>query len=310
MYYNSNQSSNDYYSSYKENMQNQTESNSLKKIIKVGFIILFFALLSVAAVYLVNYFSTEARDPLFYSKTTLNNSAIEKNNSTIENQLSEKEIKLEKVELTEDELPKSIQLQESASQSIAQIQLNATDTLKKGNNVDKKIEAAIKNKISNIAQTNNINPKDIALIVEIIMAQMNNVSEPTLEEQLVHAQEQKMVKQDLKDINHYNKVVINSNMEQEPNSELMQLRDNLNTIMEDSTQTNNSSSYSKAIEKEIAVRSNEMKIIIVQKGDTLSKIAEKAYGDKNAYPKIFIANPEVLKNPNEIFVGQKLRIPS
>jgi len=155
-----------------------------------------------------------------------------------------------------------------------------------------------------------INPKDIALIVEIIMAQMNSGSEPTLEEQLVHAQEQKMVKQDLKDINHYNKVVIDSNIEQEQSSELMKLRDNLNTMMEESTQTNNSSNYSKAIEKEIAVRSNEMKIIIVQKGDTLSKIAEKAYGDKNAYPKIFIANPEVLKNPNEIFIGQKLRIPS
>ena len=303
MYYNSNQSSNDYYSSYKENMQNQTESNSLKKIIKVGFIILFFALLSVAAVYLVNYFSTEARDPLFYSKATLNNSAIK-------NKLSEKEIKLEKVELTEDKLPKSIQLQESTSQNIAQIQLNATDTLEKKNNVDKQVEAAIENKVSSITQTKNINPKDIALIVEIIMAQMNSGSEPTLEEQLVHAQEQKMVKQDLKDINHYNKVVIDSNIEQEQSSELMKLRDNLNTMMEESTQTNNSSNYSKAIEKEIAVRSNEMKIIIVQKGDTLSKIAEKAYGDKNAYPKIFIANPEVLKNPNEIFIGQKLRIPS
>jgi len=310
MYYNSNQSSNNYYSSYKENMQNQAESNSLKKIIKVGFIILFFALLSVAAVYLVNYFSTDARDPLFYSKTTLNNSAIEKNNTTIENQLSEKEIKLEKVELTEDELPKSIQLQESTSQNIAQIQLNATDTLNQKNSVDKKIETSIENKVSSIPQTKHINPKDIALIVEIIMAQMNNGSKPTLEEQLAHAQEQKMVKQDLKDINHYNKVVIDSNIEQEPNSELMKLRDNLNTMMEESTQTNSSSNYSKAIEKEISVRSNEMKIIIVQKGDTLSKIAEKAYGDKNAYPKIFIANPEVLKNPNEIFVGQKLRIPS
>ena len=142
------------------------------------------------------------------------------------------------------------------------------------------------------------------------MAQMNNDTEPTLEEQLVHAQEQKMVKQNLKDVNHYNKVVINSNTKPENNSELMKLRNNLNTMIEESTQIDNSSNYSKAIEKEISVRSNEMKIIIVQKGDTLSKIAKKAYGDKNAYPKIFMANPEVLKNPNEIFIGQKLRIPS
>jgi len=303
MYYNSNQSSNDYYREYKESMQNQTESNSFKKMIKVGFIILFFALLSVAVVYLANYFSTEGRDSLFHSKSTITNTVID-------NKLSEEKLKLEKVELAEDELSKSIQLQESTSQNIVQIQLNATDTLDKKNYLDKQVETTIKNKVSNITQTKNINPKDIALIVEIIMAQMNNGSEPTLEEQLIHAQEQKMVKQDLKDINHYNKVVINSNIEQEQGSELMRLRDNLNTMMEESTQANNGSNYSKAIEKEISVRSNEMKIIIVQKGDTLSKIAKKAYGDKNAYHKIFIANPEVLKNPNEIFIGQKLRIPS
>ncbi|RUM69524.1 MAG: hypothetical protein DSZ07_04455 [Sulfurovum sp.] len=53
-----------------------------------------------------------------------------------------------------------------------------------------------------------------------------------------------------------------------------------------------------------------MRIIIVKKGDTLSKIAKKAYGSIDAYPKIFMANPEIIKNPNEIFVGQRLRIPT
>jgi len=45
-------------------------------------------------------------------------------------------------------------------------------------------------------------------------------------------------------------------------------------------------------------------------GDTLSKIAAKFYGDANAYPKIFEANREVIKDPDLIFVGQKIRIPS
>lgn len=47
----------------------------------------------------------------------------------------------------------------------------------------------------------------------------------------------------------------------------------------------------------------------VVKGDTLSKIALKYYGDANLYPKIFEANRDVLGDPNKIQVGQKLRIP-
>ncbi len=47
----------------------------------------------------------------------------------------------------------------------------------------------------------------------------------------------------------------------------------------------------------------------VVKGDTLSKIAAKYYGDANLYMKIFEANRDILKDPNLIRVGQKLRIP-
>ena len=48
---------------------------------------------------------------------------------------------------------------------------------------------------------------------------------------------------------------------------------------------------------------------VVQKGDTLSKIAEEFYGDKMLYPKIFEANTDILQDPNKIKPGQKLRIP-
>jgi nucleoid-associated protein YgaU len=47
----------------------------------------------------------------------------------------------------------------------------------------------------------------------------------------------------------------------------------------------------------------------VKKGETLWKIAEQYYGDGNLYPKIFDANRDVLKDPNRINIGQKLRIP-
>jgi nucleoid-associated protein YgaU len=48
---------------------------------------------------------------------------------------------------------------------------------------------------------------------------------------------------------------------------------------------------------------------IIKKGDTLSAIAKQFYGKANDYPKIFEANREVIKDPNLIFPGQKIRIP-
>jgi nucleoid-associated protein YgaU len=48
---------------------------------------------------------------------------------------------------------------------------------------------------------------------------------------------------------------------------------------------------------------------VVQKGDTLSKIAAEYYGDVRLYTKIFEANRDVLEDPDKIQPGQKLRIP-
>lgn len=48
---------------------------------------------------------------------------------------------------------------------------------------------------------------------------------------------------------------------------------------------------------------------VVEKGDSLSAIAQKYYGKANDYPKIFEANREVIKDPDLIYVGQKIRIP-
>ena len=48
----------------------------------------------------------------------------------------------------------------------------------------------------------------------------------------------------------------------------------------------------------------------VVRGDTLSAIAKKYYGDANKYPKIFEANQPMLSHPDKIYPGQKLRIPA
>jgi nucleoid-associated protein YgaU len=48
----------------------------------------------------------------------------------------------------------------------------------------------------------------------------------------------------------------------------------------------------------------------VKSGDSLSKIAKQVYGDANKYNAIFEANRPMLKDPDEIYPGQKLRIPA
>ncbi len=53
----------------------------------------------------------------------------------------------------------------------------------------------------------------------------------------------------------------------------------------------------------------DFEIHTVERGDTLSKIAKKHYGDASKYPVIFEANKPMLKDPDEIFPGQALRIP-
>ena len=47
----------------------------------------------------------------------------------------------------------------------------------------------------------------------------------------------------------------------------------------------------------------------VQRGDSLSKIAKRYYGNAMKYPEIFEANREVIKDPDLIYPGQVLRIP-
>ena len=53
----------------------------------------------------------------------------------------------------------------------------------------------------------------------------------------------------------------------------------------------------------------EAMFYMVQRGDTLSKIAREQHHDASKYPAIFEANRPMLKDPDKIYPGQKLRIP-
>lgn len=49
---------------------------------------------------------------------------------------------------------------------------------------------------------------------------------------------------------------------------------------------------------------------VIEKGDTLWAISEKFLGNGSRYKEIFEANREVIEDPDLIFVGQQIRIPS
>ena len=51
------------------------------------------------------------------------------------------------------------------------------------------------------------------------------------------------------------------------------------------------------------------KTYVVVKGDSLSKIAQREYGDAQQWRKIFEANRDVIKDPDLIYPGQSLKLP-
>ena len=273
MYYNSNKVNNDYYNSYKKEvskLRNERKIENIKSIIK--YVLFFFVLLSLlfASFYLYRYFNPQSK-----SKASLfNQEALYSLNQPAPNHVA----------IREEELPVSVQLLESNTQPIQSSEATHTTTA-------------------------SINKKDIELIVKIIMSQMNTKIEQPLEEQLQEVDKKVFVNKSLKEVDHYNKVVLTNNkISKVQNASLMALNNDLQNIINEEDTTN--SNYTKEITKEVVYRKNEMRIIIVQKGDTLSKIAKRAYGDYTGYKKIFAANPEIIENPNQIYVGQRLRIPS
>ena len=106
----------------------------------------------------------------------------------------------------------------------------------------------------------------------------------------------------------FNKVIIKKD-NVATKDDLAKLYAKLNSIMKKDQAKVKKSTYTKMISGETKVRANEMRIIVVRKGDTLSKIAMRAYGDAMMYNKIYEANPDIIKNPNLIHIGQRLRVP-
>jgi phage tail protein X len=308
MYYNSNQNSNEYYSSYKQELSaiepTRRDKTALSLPLKVGMGILLLGFIGLGTSYLVKYFSTDKEENVQTFSLNTKDTTV---SSTTKNILEEKNSKTDeipKIVIIEDQLPKSVQIQDAESKIIAHIKQNATDSLAYDLPTKSKEHNEIKKEVISLTETSNLNATDIENIVNIILSKKKEQNSSSLEKELLDAEQVENKTKTLKETNHYNKVVLSEKDESTANGLIK-----LNNDFEKVHKKVKRSKYEKSLRPEIATRSNAMRIIVVKKGDTLSKLAKKAYGDKLAYDKIFKANPEIIKNPNQIYVGQKIRIP-
>ncbi len=113
-------------------------------------------------------------------------------------------------------------------------------------------------------------------------------------------------------VDTYNKKIVSS--EKLASDDLSRLSNDISDIIENDKEKEiikdkNSTEYAKEVDKETKERKKEMRYITVRKGDTLGKIAKRVYGNVMMYKKIYEANPDILRRPDKVYIGQRLRVP-
>lgn len=74
------------------------------------------------------------------------------------------------------------------------------------------------------------------------------------------------------------------------------------------------SSYIAALSKELALLehktpSQKIRMVTVQKGDTLATLSQRYYGNASKFDKILASNPHINRNSDTIYVGETLALP-
>jgi len=150
--------------------------------------------------------------------------------------------------------------------------------------------------------------KDDALVASLQKAESDTLNDTIVDTSNVK-QSGKVSASSNKKVDTFNKVVVEK--KSGGDDELSKLSAEIDTILqsEDVKKEEKNLQYKKAFDKEANLRASELRFIVVRRGDTLSSIANRAYGRASAYGKIYRANPDLVKNPNRIYVGMKLRVP-
>jgi len=151
------------------------------------------------------------------------------------------------------------------------------------------------------------NNKDEALVASLQSAQTDTLANKSVN--TANLKDSKVNTTSTKKVDTFNKVVVKEKTGGD--DEIAKLSSEIDSILQSDevTKQEKSLKYGKELKQEIVSRERELRFIVVKKGDTLSSLAYKAYGRASAYTKIYEANPDLVKNPNRIYVGMKLRVP-
>ncbi len=155
-------------------------------------------------------------------------------------------------------------------------------------------------------------PEDIALIESLSQVEVDTLEEekaPTKEQIKANAHKIK-AKGKIDKTDTFNKVIVakDTTANQNDDTDLAQLSDEINNILKEA-ESSAAKEDNAVLESELQERANELRYYVVKPGDTLGGIALKVYGAASMYMKIYKANPDLIKNPNKIYVGQRLRVP-
>jgi len=199
--------------------------------------------------------------------------------------------------------------QNSQAQTIAKVATTAAGGKNLSEKDLEKIAKLVAQELSKKAKSkqSSSNNSDKALV-----ASLESANTDTLKNQQVNTTKLKDTKvnnSSSKKVDTFNKVVIKK--QNNKDDEFAQLSSEIDAILQSKevTKEEKSLKYGKELKQEIVRREKELRYIVVKKGDTLSSLAKKAYGRASAYTKIYEANPDLIKNPNRIYIGMKLRVP-
>ena len=109
----------------------------------------------------------------------------------------------------------------------------------------------------------------------------------------------------------YIKLLKNSEVDTVKENSQQLLNNSMKVLMDTST-IQSSSSYTNAISRELDDsndKKRDYRVVVVQKGDTLSTLSEKYYGSAMKFQKIIAANPHLNKQSHILYVGKKIYIP-
>jgi len=174
-------------------------------------------------------------------------------------------------------------------------------------------ELAKKSKAKSVTTKNTAVSKEATNKDEELVASLQSAQTDTLKSEKIDTKALKDTKvkssTPTKKVDTFNKVIVKE--KKGGDDDIAKLSAEIDSILqsEEVTKTEKSLKYGKELKQEIKSREREMRFIVVKPGDTLSSLALKAYGRSSAYTKIYKANPDLIKNPNKIYVGMKIRVP-